>query len=196
MFSYQPEADLNSQNSRIFYTQSITNETVVDFEEIDLTARGLDETTLEASATTKFGLGFGQNKKWFLGFQRNLIKSANFSNEIFKRDNVDYRDAKQWSIGGFYIPNYASFTSYWKRVVYRFGFRSEQMSVIMNNIPLTETGISFGVGLPLGSLSNANVGIEISRRGEKNPNLIQETFVAMRIGLSLNDVWFIKRKYN
>jgi hypothetical protein len=66
----------------------------------------------------------------------------------------------------------------------------------MNNIPLTETGISFGVGLPLGSLSNANIGIEISRRGEKDPNLIQETYVAMQIGLSLNDIWFIKRKYN
>ena len=196
MFSYQPEAELNSQNSRIFYTQSITNETVVDFQEIDLTSRGVNETTLEASATTKFGFGFGQNKKWFLGFQKNLIKSANFSNKIFERNNVDYKDAKQWSVGGFYIPNYASFSNYWSRVVYRFGFRSEQMSVIMNNIPLTETGISFGVGLPLGSLSNANIGIEISRRGEKDPNLIQETYVAMQIGLSLNDIWFIKRKYN
>jgi hypothetical protein len=156
----------------------------------------LNETTLEASATTKFGFGFGQNKKWFLGFQKNLIKSANFSNKIFERNNVDYKDAKQWSVGGFYIPNYASFSNYWSRVVYRFGFRSEQMSVIMNNIPLTETGISFGVGLPLGSLSNANIGIEISRRGEKDPNLIQETYVAMQIGLSLNDIWFIKRKYN
>ncbi|MDB3863205.1 hypothetical protein N9313_06540, partial [Flavobacteriaceae bacterium] len=125
-----------------------------------------------------------------------LIKSANFNNDFFNRSNVAYKDAKQWSIGGFYIPNYTSFTSYWSRVVYRFGFRSEQMSIIMNNTPLTETGISFGLGLPLGSISNANIGFEISKRGEKNSNLIQETFVAMRIGLSLNDKWFIKRKYN
>jgi hypothetical protein len=70
------------------------------------------------------------------------------------------------------------------------------MSLIVNNIPLTETGISFGLGLPLGSLSNANVGFEISRRGEKKSGIIQETLIAMRIGLSLNDIWFIKRKYN
>lgn len=196
MLSYQPAADLNSRNDRIFYTQSISNESIIDFQEIDLTLRGLDKTTLEVSASTKFGVGFGGNKKWFLGIQRNLIKSANFSNDFFKRNNVAYRDSKQWSIGGFFIPNYASFTSFWSRVVYRFGFRSDQMSVIMNNIPLKETGISFGLGLPLGSLSNANIGIEISKRGEKDPNLIQETFVAMRIGLSLNDIWFIKRKYN
>ena len=196
MVSFQPEAKLNSINDRIFYTQSISTQTIVDFQEINLTSQGLKETDLEASAVTKFGVGFGENKKWFLGYQRNLIKSANFSNDFFNRSNVAYKDAKQWSIGGFYIPNYSSFTSYWSRVVYRFGFRSEQMSIIMNNTPLTETGISFGLGLPLGSISNANIGFEISKRGEKNSNLIQETFVAMRIGLSLNDKWFIKRKYN
>jgi hypothetical protein len=196
MFSFQPEAFLNSQNDRIFYTQSISNETVVDFEEINLAAQGLENTRLQTSETTKIGFGFGETKKWFLGVQRNSTKSANFSNDFFSRTNVDYRDAKQWSVGGFYIPNYASFTSFWSRVVYRFGFRSEQMSLIVNNVPLTETGISFGLGLPLGSLSNANVGFELSRRGEKESGLIRETMVAMRIGLSLNDIWFIKRKYN
>ena len=196
MISLQPEAALSSTNARIFYTQSISNESIVDFQEIDLTPQGIDKTDLNASATTKIGLGFGRNKKWFLGIQRNLIKSANFSNYFLKRSNVAYKDAKQWSVGGFFIPNYASFTSFWSRVVYRFGFRSEQMSLIVNNTPLTETGISFGVGLPLGSLSNANIGLKISRRGEKNSGLVQETFVALRIGLSLNDIWFIKRKYN
>jgi hypothetical protein len=80
--------------------------------------------------------------------------------------------------------------------VYRFGFRTEQMSLIVNNIPLTETGISFGVGLPLGGLSNANVGFEISQRGQEESDLIKETLIALRIGFSLSDRWFIKRKYN
>ena len=53
------------------------------------------------------------------------------------------RDAKKWLIGGYFIPNYASFTNFWSRVVYRFGFRNEQMSTLFNNIPLTETGHIF-----------------------------------------------------
>jgi len=113
-----------------------------------------------------------------------------------ERENISYRDANKWSVGGYYIPNYASFTNFWNRVVYRFGFRTEQMSTVINNIPLTETGISFGLGLPLGGLSNANVGFEISKRGQKDSGLVQETIVAFRVGLSLNDLWFIKRKYN
>ena len=196
MYVYQPEAFLNSQNDRIFYTQSLSNDTVVDFEEIDLNTQGLRETELETSQTTKIGLGFGENKKWFLGIQHNLTKSANFTNNFFSRSTISYRDAKQWIVGGFYIPDYASFTSFWERVVYRFGFRTEQMSLIINNLPITETGISFGIGLPLGSLSNANIGFEVIQRGAKQSGLIQETLVAMRIGLSLNDIWFIKRKYN
>ena len=196
MFVYQPQAFLNSQNDRIFYTQSLSNDTVVDFEEIDLNTQGLRETELETSQTTKIGLGFGENKKWFLGIQHNLTKSANFTNNFFSRSTIGYRDAKQWTVGGFYIPDYASFTSFWERVVYRFGFRTEQMSLIINNLPITETGISFGIGLPLGSLSNANIGFEFIQRGAKQSGLIQETLIAMRIGLSLNDIWFIKRKYN
>lgn len=196
MYVYQPEAFLNSQNDRIFYTQSLSNDTVVDFEEIDLNTQGLRETELETSQTTKIGLGFGENKKWFLGIQHNLTKSANFTNNFFSRSTIGYRDAKQWTVGGFYIPDYASFTSFWERVVYRFGFRTEQMSLIINNLPITETGISFGIGLPLGSLSNANIGFELIQRGAKQSGLIQETLIAMRIGLSLNDIWFIKRKYN
>ncbi len=196
MFVYQPQAFLNSQNDRIFYTQSLSNDTVVDFEEIDLNIQGLRETELETSQTTKIGLGFGENKKWFLGIQHNLTKSANFTNNFFSRSTISYRDAKQWTVGGFYIPDYASFTSFWERVVYRFGFRTEQMSLIINNLPITETGISFGIGLPLGSLSNANIGFEFIQRGAKQSGLIQETLIAMRIGLSLNDIWFIKRKYN
>ncbi|MGB1113356.1 MAG: hypothetical protein ACPG14_01035 [Flavobacteriaceae bacterium] len=196
MYVYQPEAFLNSQNDRIFYTQSLSNDTVVDFEEIDLNTQGLRETEIETSQTTKIGLGFGENKKWFLGIQHNLTKSANFTNNFFSRSTISYRDAKQWTVGGFYIPDYASFTSFWERVVYRFGFRTEQMSLIINNLPITETGISFGIGLPLGSLSNANIGFEFIQRGAKQSGLIQETLIAMRIGLSLNDIWFIKRKYN
>jgi hypothetical protein len=163
---------------------------------MDLEPLGMANTSLQASQNYRMGLGFGKNKKWFLGLQHNLIKSANFRNDFFVRKNIQYRDAKQWTFGGFYIPNYASFTNFWSRVVYRFGYRTEQTSMIVNNIPLTESGISFGMGIPLGGLSNANIGLEFSQRGQKENNLVKESQVALRIGLSLNDVWFIKRQYN
>jgi hypothetical protein len=196
MFSYQPNSSLDANNNRTFYTQSLSTDQLSDFIEIDLSPMGLENTNVDLSQTTRIGAGFGKNKKWFVGVQRNLTKSANFSNRFFERENVSYRDAKKWTIGGYFIPNYASFTSFWSRVVYRVGIRSEQMSAVINNIPLTETGISFGLGLPLGGLSNANIGLELSQRGQKDSGLVKETIVALRVGLSLNDIWFVKRKYN
>ena len=61
---------------------------------------------------------------------------------------------------------------------------------------MNEIGISFGLGLPLAGLSNANVGFELSQRGTKESGMVKESIASLRIGLSLNDIWFIKRRYN
>ena len=77
--------------------------------------------------------------------------------------------------------------------------------VVVNSIPLDETGMSFGVSLPLGGFysaanvagySNLNLGIELGERGVNTDGLVRERFWTIRIGLSLNDLWFIKRQYN
>jgi hypothetical protein len=196
MYSYQPTVGLDSRNSRIFSTQSLSTEILTDVVRIDLASSGLENTKLYLSSMTRIGLGYGKNKKWFFGVQYNLINSSNFANEFFKRENILYRNSEKWIVGGYFIPNYSSFTNYWSKVVYRFGFRTEQMSTIINNTPLSEKAISFGLGLPLAGYSNVNVGLEISQRGRKDLGLIKESAIALRVGMSLNDIWFIKRKYN
>ena len=167
MFSYQPLGSLDSQNSKIYYTQSLSRQTIIEFTEVNLSSSGLEKTNLDVSPTTSYGFGFGKNKKWFLGIQYDYTKSSNFKNLFFERRNISYKDGQKWILGGYFIPNHSSFTSFWKRVVYRFGFRTEQLSTIVNNLPMNETGISFGLGLPLAGLSNANVGFELSQRGTK-----------------------------
>ena len=196
MYTHQPKAHFDSSNEEIIFARSISNNSITDFEEINLSDKGLLVTTMKQPLSQKFGFGFGKTKKWFVGFQRNSSPFSTFENKFLQRENITYDDASQLTVGGFFIPNYASLTNYFSRAVYRFGFRSEQMGVVINNIPLTETGISFGVGLPMAGYSNANIGIEMGRRGEKNNGLIRETFFALRVGLSLNALWFIKPKYN
>ena len=57
--------------------------------------------------------------------------------------------------------------------------------------------ISFGLGIPAGGLfSNVNTTVEFGKRGTTNENLVEENFVNFQLSLSLNDRWFIKRKYN
>ena len=194
--SLQPQSGLNSQNRRIVYTRSSINQSIEEFIEVDLDKDNLSTTTKIMPQKTKFGVGIGQDQKWFLGMQLNLSKLSNFKSEFPKRKNVDYRDASQWIIGGFYIPDYSSLTSYFSRVVYRCGLRVEDLGVLIDNQPINSTVISFGLGLPIRSLSNANVGLEIGTNGSSRNGLVANSSLALRVGLSLNDLWFIKRKYN
>ena len=196
MYSLQPISDFNSKNQKTIYTQDINGTRISDYEEVNLDLIGMSETKLRLSEKTKYGFGFGKSKKWFIGVQQNSINSAIFGSEFMEKDNIKYSSGTQLSIGGFYLPNFSSLTSYWKRIVYRFGYRRENTGIIFNSFPLKETAFSFGVGLPMAGFSNTNIGFEVGTRGEKSKSFVQENFFAFRIGFSLNDKWFIKRKYN
>ena len=196
MYSFQPSSDFNSRNERIIYTQDIGGTRISDYEEVNLNTIGMSETKLSLSEKIKYGFGFGKSKKWFIGVQQNSINSAIFGSEFMEKDNIKYSSGTQFSIGGFYLPNFSSLTSYWKRIVYRFGYRRENTGLVFNSFPLKETAFSFGVGLPMAGFSNTNIGFEVGTRGEKSKSFVQENFFAFRIGFSLNDKWFIKRKYN
>ena len=200
-FTFSPKADLTSNNERTFATIVINattgQEFVVDEIEADLKTEGLHSTTLTLPTKTAFGLGIGQPKKWFLGAEYTFLKTSEFSNRIVNIDNTTFVDAASISVGGFYIPRYDSFNKYLKRVVYRAGIRFEDTGLEINNESINEFGISFGVGLPVGGFfSNANLGFEIGKRGTTNQNLVEENFINFQISLSLNDRWFVKRKYN
>jgi hypothetical protein len=145
-----------------------------------------------------FGLGIGQVRRWFIGAEYFSQKTSNFSNQLYSSANTSYEDASKISLGGFFIPQYNSFSSYLKRSVYRAGARYEKTGLVINNESINEFGISFGIGLPVGEarlLSNANLGLEIGKRGTTNNNLIEENFINFQISLSLNDRWFQKRRF-
>ena len=73
----------------------------------------------------------------------------------------------------------------------------EETGLNLEGESIDEFGISFGIGLPAGRLfTNANLGVEYGQRGTTNAGLIQEDFFNVMIGLSLNDKWFIKRKFD
>ncbi len=196
LFSFQPQANLNSENQRVYFTRSLEKGLIEDFNEIDLSNQNLDKTEKFLTQTFKIGIGLGQKQKWFMGTQLNLLNFGNFRSEFPIRDNVTYQEARQWIIGGFYIPDYTSLTSYFSRIVYRLGFRTESLGILIDGQSLRMNAISFGFGLPIQGLSNANIGLEIGSSGKNQNGLVAHSTVALRIGLSLNDLWFIKRKYN
>ena len=198
VYSYYPDGDLDSFNIESLYTSntsSITLESLGDFVDVDLNSRGLENTKLPVPKKSIYSLGLEKKNSWFIGFQYESKLSSNFENVFLDTQNVSYRDANSLSIGGYIIPDSLSLTSYWKRVKYRFGIKNEKKSIIVNNLPINQFSLNLGLGLPIAGLSKANLGLEIGKVGDNN-SLVKENYFALRLGLSLNDVWFIKRKYN
>ena len=196
MAYYVPENSLTATNESVYFTRSVTTQDIGDFENVDLAARNLKETSISLGDQYSFGLGITKEKKWFVGGQYSQRNSADYVNKFISLDNISYANGSRLSFGGFYLPDYSSIKSYWKRIVYRAGMRFEDTGVLFNNQPLKETGISFGVSLPMVGYSNANIGIEFGKRGSQDNGLIQESYWNLIVGLSLNDIWFIKRKFN
>ena len=191
------QANLVSTNSQRIGSFAVDSGEEVEVVEVDLEAQGLKNTELKIPTVASFGLGFGQDKKWFVGAEYSFQDYSSFENRFVSVENLEYIDASSMAFGVYFIPDYASFTSYLKRVNYRAGLRYDKTGLMINGKEINNFGITFGFGLPLGgSFSNLNLGFELGRRGTTDANLIEESYLKIGIGLSLNDRWFQKRKIN
>ncbi len=193
---YQPEAKYKSRNNQIISTIDPNSSFGGDFEEIDLSAVGLKNTNIKIPNSLSFGLGLGQDKKWFLGFNYMKNDEGGYKNELMGLDNVEFKSSQTYSIGGFLLPEYNSFTNYFKTLTYRFGVRYKNGGLYVNNQQINEIGVNFGFGIPLAGISSANLGFEFGQRGTTKASLIKEKFFSIRLGVSLNDLWFIRSMYN
>ena len=199
-FTYSPNYNLNSENNRTF-SSIVINSTDEEFPinniDVNLESLGLKETNLSMPSKTSVGLGIGKLRKWFIGTEYTFVKTSVFKSDLINIDNSSYEDASTISFGGFFIPEFSSFSNVFKRLVYRSGIYFEKTGLIINNQSIKELGVTFGVGIPVGSMfSNLNFALEVGKRGTTNANLVEERFANLKMSLSLNDRWFIKRKYN
>jgi hypothetical protein len=200
-FTFSPQSDITSRNERSFATILTLNsgqEVVVNEIVADLRSQGLYKTDLTLPMRTSLGAGIGKPRKWFVGAEYTFLKTSDFSNRLLSENQgATFEDAGTFALGGFYIPKYNSFGKYWKRVVYRAGVRYENTGLKIQEQSINDFGISFGVGLPMGKgISNVNLGFEFGQRGTTDQNLVKENYFNFQLSLSLNDRWFIKRKYN
>ncbi len=194
------QANLSARNTQEVGSFSLSSGEDIEVFNVNLAARGLEKQGLTIPTKTTLGIGIGEERKWFIGGEYSFQKLSSFSNDFVVVDTFDYQDASSFALGGFYIPDYTSFTSFFKRVTYRAGMRSVKTGMVVNNQEIDDFGITFGVGLPLASgtsgFSNINLGFEIGKRGTTDANLIKENYFKLSVGLSLNDRWFRKRKIN
>jgi opacity protein-like surface antigen len=138
-----------------------------------------------------FGVMLKKNEYWMIGADygwQNWSKYKAFG----LLDSL--KNSMQFSVGGEFMPSEKVYTKYWKRVKYRLGFRYNKTYLNLNNTPLNEFGITFGLGLPVPrSLSTINLGLEWGKKGTTSNNLIQDNYLKFTLDISIWERWFVKR---
>ncbi|VXB18741.1 conserved exported hypothetical protein [Flavobacterium sp. 9AF] len=190
--TYSPEANLTSKNQRNLATVGYTanGAEVIYNNPLDIP---VGNTTQTIPSKFAFGLGVGEKNKWMIGSEITFRNTSSLTNRFEDYTSGTYENSQKYSIGGYYIPKYDSFSSYLERVVYRAGFRYENTGLIVKEKSIKDYGMNFGFGLPLG-YSKIDLGLEYGVRGTKYNNLIRENYFNISVGLSLSDKWFKKRK--
>lgn len=191
--TYSPQANLKSENERKIATLVGTSQSEIVVEEKEIEVA---DSNLKLPSKLAFGAGFGKITHWFVGAEVTFQESSKFGNRYNDITNVSYENATRYSIGGYFVPDFNSYTNYWKRVTYRAGLKYENTGLVVSDTPIKDYGMTLGLGLPVGgTISNLNVGFEYGRRGTTHLGLVKETYANIFLSLSLNDRWFVKRKY-
>lgn len=196
--SYMPESTLRLQNQRNFsLIEYVEDYDPVAFIPVDQIALTNESRTLKMPSRFTVGAGFGQERKWLIGTEVTMSQSGNFDNRFSDISTATFENGIKYSFGGYYIPNYASFSSYLSKITYRAGFRYENTGLVVNNEKIRDYALTGGFGFPLGgTFSNLNVGAEFGRKGTAKANLVEENYLNVVLSLSLNDQWFVRRRYD
>ncbi|PKF74019.1 hypothetical protein [Chryseobacterium sp. PMSZPI] len=180
-------------NSTYRYTDAAgtkANETII--EQQSVSSKNL--LPLQASV----GVGYGSENHWFLSGQIDYKKGENIS---YFGKTFDFQDTYRISAGGWYLPNYNNFRSYFSRVIYRYGAFYERGNLKLDGNSINKFGITAGVMLPFKNssitrMSGLELGLEIGKRGTLKDNLINQNYINLKIGFNFADKWFRKALYN
>lgn len=142
-----------------------------------------------------YGIGISMKKgnRWLL--------MADFSaqnwEEFSKFGEVDsLKNSWTASTGMQFTPNDRALKSYLQVIQYRLGFRYSHSYLQLRENRLTEYAITAGFGLPVKRAATyIQLYGEYGSRGTLEAGLIRENFFRFGIGITLNDRWFVKSKF-
>lgn len=111
-------------------------------------------------------------------------------------------DNWQLRVGGQWSPDPTNYRNYLSRVSYRAGFNFGKDYINADGKELKNYGVTIGFGFPVrqprynpNQFTTIHTALEFGKRGSK-VNSITENYFRVSVGLTLSDIWFIKRKYD
>ena len=150
--------------------------------------------TVKLPQSLSLGASFRKDLHWMFGAQIDWGDWGSFA--FNKQTDVSLNSRFRVSAGGYWIPDFNSYKSYFNRITYRFGGFYESTPIKVNGEGLNKYGLTVGFGLPIGKERDAsmlNLGAELGSMGNTKSLPFRENYVNFRAGFTINDFWFRKR---
>lgn len=157
-----------------------------------LVASRLGNTFIPGSLTV--GMSFGKAETWAFGVDARLSDYTNFS--AFEKSPTPTQLGWKVAAGLELTPDPTSISSYLKRMTYRTGVSLEESPFLVNNHPLRDFGINFGLSVPVARFSSVDLALRWGTRGNIEDNTIEEQYFKIYFGITFNDRWFNKRRFD
>ena len=173
----------NIRNGSFREISNVDNDTTID-------TRG----AIKLPSTVGFGFSFEKRFNWTVGAD---IQFRNWSDyQDFSGRDSGFENNYTVSVGAEFIPDVASVDNYLKRMAYRIGVTQQRSPFQVNDEYINDFGINFGVALPVRSFSSFDLSFQLGQRGSEDNDLIKERYFKVLLGVTFNDKWFIRRKFD
>lgn len=183
--TYSPKSSLNGTSELSLIRLTNTGG------EIETVSVGESNIDFKLPQLLGFGVSYEKLNMLMVGFDIET-QQWNKTGEV----NNQYNNAIKMALGVEWVPDYNNVNSYFKRAKYSAGVNYSKLPYIVNNQALTDFGINFGASLPVSGFSSLELAFKWGQLGESSNGLIKETYYKIVIGATINDRWFIKRKYD
>lgn len=196
-YSGSSSSSVNSKKSYVVtqYSYNDLGEESAAFDTLEI--RENPSAKLKLPLTHNFGIAFQKDNKWLIGADYRMGKWSKLSIEGV---NQGLQDSWGFSAGGQFIPNMSAISGYFNRVEYRMGFNYDKTYIRISDQDIKQMAVTFGLGLPLASarysIYKLNLTTEIGKRGSMTNGLLQENYINLHLGFTLNDTWFKRFKFD
>ncbi len=126
-------------------------------------------------------------------YKVSLMKDFNYTNSTL----ATFNDGNEISLGVIRYGNRNKRSPYFDQIDYKFGFAVNKMYYTVNDNPINEYKLTYGMGMPFADNGLLDLALVFAKRGSTSNGLVNEYYGKLIIDISIGEYWFIpfKREY-
>lgn len=173
--------------SKVQSVQIVADEVVSDIE-TNVTS-DVDDYYLPSEIGVGISKRFKNNLNVTFDYEKSFWNSTRQS-ELYG----DFVDQDRFALGFTYKAT-KNIRKYWDRVQYAMGANFDNGYLEIDGKRINNAALSIGLSLPIeNTFSTLNISYSYGQKGRISDNLIKENYHKLSLNLSLDGIWFVKRK--